>query len=168
MNTIIESLLEYELTVYVIHRAMRVIDQHIYTKKWLPQITIKKWNDTYEDVILETYVGGKLNGPFKSWNNDELREECEHLNGKYHGTYRWWKYRQLDGKYEYRSRQLGEECEYLNGKRVCKKWWFNGQLTHYCEYKNGWYENGYPLYECKYLNGKQLENDIYVEGKRLK
>lgn len=150
MNTIIEELLNYSHTRYVTRRAMRVIDQHLNTKKWFPKIIVvsRRNGDTY------TTINGKKHGPQIEWGGCENKwKECEYVNGQLHGLYQsWWsngtkfrecEYRngQLHGSYkrwDLCGRHLEQECEYNNGKfhGLYKEWW-NGKQFQECNYNNG-------------------------------
>lgn len=120
MNSIIETLLEYEWTEYTVHRMIRVVDQHVSTKKWLPQIVIKSWYTDDKIKAEKTYVGGKLNGPYTSWyKNRQLSNKSIFLNGVRHGLlHSWWS-----------NGNLYIECTYIHGKLhgLYKIWYPSGK-----------------------------------------
>lgn len=131
MDCIIETLLEYEWTEFKVHRMVRVIDQHISTKKWLPQIVIKV---NYEDGIartFKTYVGRNLCGSYTVYNCEgTLFIKNDFVNNEVHGRYtEWWG----DGT-------LWMESDYYRGTR-------HGLTTVYRR-------SGDIFNQVKYVNGK--------------
>ena len=97
---------------------------------------------------------GQIHGTYQSWyENGQLYEQIEYVNGKLHGIRYVW---DEDG-------QLCTQSEYVNGKRhgTYRDWHDNGQLREQSEYVNDnlhgtsryWYDNGQLWEQCEYVNG---------------
>lgn len=95
------------------------------------------------------------NGEYLQFYDDgELFEKCNYVNGLIHGLYESW----------YRNGQLYKRCNYVNGviHGLCELWYENGQLEKKYKYINGsvngiyesWYRSGHLFGKCYFVNGK--------------
>lgn len=159
MQTIIEELLDYKYTVFSIHQLIRVVDQHVSSKKWLPQIEIIEEMDS-EDENYEykyTTINGKEHGMFEEWIRGFKVVECHYVHGKLHGLFQ----------------NTSETCQYIDGEKngIYEKYW-NHMWSIYDEPKKkhtkGTYLKGklHGQSETWYRSGQLHKRNRWNYGKK--
>ena len=113
-------------------------------------------NPKTKEKLQEThFVNGKKHGTFKWWySNGQIREECEYQNGQPNGNYNsWWQ----NGK-----KHIEKWISPSDDRNYSLEWWQNGQIINANIYTKN---NKYRMQTLWETNGKLKCSGIYKNEK---